>query len=553
MTKRIFRSIILVAAAVLLACFIAFFAVLTDYYFNYSETQLAAQTQLVARAVENEGEGYFDNLDAGEIRITLIAADGAVLFDTQSDASTMENHSEREEFIEAVETGSGSAWRNSATLTERMLYHAKRLSDGRVLRLAASQASVLSLVMGMICPLVVILVVAMVLSGVLASRLARHIVKPLNELDLDKPLENDAYEELSPLLTRVEHQHRQIEAQLRQLRRRKEEWDAVVGNMNEGIVLLGSNNSILGINRSAERILDVRAGCTGNDFITICRNINVTELLDRAEKDDKAECVERFGAREYQVSASVVQGAGGAQGKVLLFFDVTDRMSAEKMRREFTANVSHELKTPLHTISGSAEILKNGIVEPEDMPRFIDRIYMESQRMITLVDDIMGLSRLDEGAVNAPRADMSLKSIAIDTAARLKQEADGKHISMNVYGDEGQLRGIRPLITELVFNLCDNAIKYNRDGGSVDITIADSHELTSITVADTGIGIPLESQERVFERFYRVDKSHSKEIGGTGLGLSIVKHVARIHDAAISLRSDMGVGTSITIDFPKVK
>ncbi|MDD3400964.1 MAG: ATP-binding protein [Eubacteriales bacterium] len=551
MTRRILNSILLVAAIVLFAGFVSFFAVLTDYFFNYSESQLSTQTKLVAQAVENEGMSYFDNLDANEARITLIAADGTVLFDTQSDASTMENHSEREEFIEAVKTGSGSASRNSSTLTERMLYHAQKLSDGSVLRLATSQASVLSLVMGMTYPVVIILIIALVLSAILASRLAKHIVKPLNELDLDKPLENDAYEELSPLLGRVERQHRQIESQLRQLRRRKEEWDAVVGNMNEGIVLLGSNNTILGVNRSAAKILDAHEDCNGNDFITICRNVNVLGLLERAARGEKAECIECFKTREYQISASTVQGVSGAQGVVLMFFDVTDRMNAEQMRREFTANVSHELKTPLHTISGSAEILKNGIVEPEDMPRFIDRIFTESQRMITLVDDIIGLSKLDEGEGDAPHTDLCLGDIALDVAERLKQGADAKHVSVNVLGDEGQMLGIRPLIFELVFNLCDNAIKYNRDGGTVDITITDSKESTAITVADTGIGIPLESQKRVFERFYRVDKSHSKEIGGTGLGLSIVKHVARLHDATISLSSTLGVGTSITIDFPK--
>lgn len=551
MTKRIFRAILIVAAAVLAACLIIIMGVLYEYFTGLSETQLRTQTSLIARAVENEGGAYFDGLNAGEYRITWIDPDGTVLLDTQSDAAAMESHADREEFIEAVETGTGESSRYSATLTERMLYCARRLSDGSVVRVASSQNSILTLVLGMLQPILIVLVIAIVLSAVLASRLAKRIVKPLNELDLDTPLENDAYEELSPLLTRIERQHRQIEAQMAELRRRQEEWDVVAGSMNEGIVLLNERNAVLGINKSAMLLLGTDRACIGRDFLTVCRRLDIQGLLGRSAAGEKSELVAELVGREYQIDASPVMSGGEVKGAALLFFDVTDKARAEQMRREFTANVSHELKTPLHTISGSAEIMKNGLVEPEDMPRFIDRIYTESQRMITLVDDVIRLSGLDEGAGDMPRETLSLKALAEDAAKRLAPQAGVKRVTLTVEGGSGELSGVAPLVAELVYNLCDNAIKYNRDGGSVDVRIEDTPDEAVLTVADTGIGIPPESQDRVFERFYRVDKSHSKEIGGTGLGLSIVKHVARMHGARLELRSELGKGTTITVGFPK--
>ena len=551
MTKRIFRAILSVAAAILAACFLIILGELYTYFNGISAAQLRTQTGLVAQGLSHEGAAYFDGLDTGSYRVTWIDAGGAVLYDTESDPADMESHADREEFREAAETGLGESARYSVTLTERMLYCAARLPDGSVVRVASAQHTILTLVLGMLQPLILVLVLAIVLSALLASRLAKRIVRPLNELRLDAPLENEAYEELSPLLTRIEHQKRQIAAQLEELRRKQEEWDTVTGSTGEGIVLLNENNAVLSINRSALSLLRADKGCVGQDFLTVCRRLDVQALLEKAAVGDTAETTLPLDGRIYQVNASPVLSGGEVKGTALLFFDVTEKAQTEQLRREFTANVSHELKTPLHTISGSAEIMKNGLVAAEDMPRFLDRIYTESQRMITLVDDIIRLSRLDEGAGDGPRERLSLKALAEDAAERLRPQADLRQISLSVSGDPGQITGITPLVAELVDNLCDNAVKYNRPGGSVQLQVADEPGEAVLTVADTGIGIPAEDRDRVFERFFRVDKSHSKEIGGTGLGLSIVKHVARLHQAKVELHSELGAGTTVTVRFPK--
>lgn len=552
MTKRIFRSILIVASLILAACLVIVLGVLYDYFTAVSEAQMITQTSLIARAVENEGEAYFDGLEVGGYRITWIGANGEVLYDTQSDAAAMESHADREEFIEAAETGAGESSRYSATLTERMLYCAKRLSDGSVVRLASAQNTILTLVLGMLQPILIVLVLAIILSAVLASRLAKHIVKPMNELNLDEPLENDAYEELEPLLGRIERQHRQISAQMEELRGKQEEWDTVANSMNEGIVLLNEKKGIISINGSAMKLLSAESDCVGRDFLTICRSLDIQRLLSRAAGGEKSEIVVELNGLDYQVNASPVLSDGKVKATALLFFDVTEKARAEQMRREFTANVSHELKTPLHTISGTAEIMRNGIAAPEDMPRFIERIYTEAQRMIALVSDIIRLSGLDEGiSVDQAFERLSLKTTAEDVKKRLAPQAEEKNITFDVSGDDGEISGIAPLITELVYNLCDNAIKYNCENGSVIIDIKETENEVILSAADTGIGIPAAAQERVFERFYRVDKSHSKEIGGTGLGLSIVKHVAKMHNAQLKLSSRLDEGTTVTLSFPK--
>ena len=549
MTRRIFKSIIAVAAAVIAACFIIILGILYEYFSALSAVQLKNQTSLIAHAVENEGAAYFEGLDAGEYRVTWIAADGSVLYDSQGDAQAMENHSGREEFIEALSDGVGESSRYSSTLTQRMFYCAQRLSDGTVLRLANAQHTIFMLVIGILQSVAVVVIIAIVISALLASRVAKRIVKPLNELNLDSPLENDAYDELAPLLSRIDRQHRQIAAQEEELLRKQQEWNAVTDSMNEGIVLLGEQSTVLSINKSAARLLETDRGCVGENFLTVCRRIELQPLLQSAAAGGTAECRLFFGEREYQVNSSPVVSEGAPKGTVLLFFDITERLRAEQLRREFTANVSHELKTPLHTISGSAEILKGGLVSPEDAPRFTARIYDEAQRMIKLVDDIIGLSRLDEGEAGAAPENMSLKSAAEAAVGRL--EAEASDITLSVTGDEGLINGIPYLIDELIFNLCDNAIKYNRAGGSVSVNILDRPGETVLSVSDTGIGIPPDAQERVFERFYRVDKSHSKQLGGTGLGLSIVKHVALMHSAKITLESTPGEGTTVSVIFPK--
>lgn len=395
------------------------------------------------------------------------------------------------------------------------------------------------------------MILAFALSSALASSLSKRIVRPLNALNLDEPLKNETYDELSPLLTRIERQHRQIDDQMKELRRKRGEWDAVTGSMNEGIVLLSENGMILSINKSAMKLMGAEGDCVGRDMLSVCRRIDVQQLLERAAGGEKAELVADFSGAEYQLDASPVVSSGEVKGIALLFFDVTERMRAEQMRREFTANVSHELKTPLHIIAGTAELMKNGLVAREDMPRFIERLYEESRRMSRLVNDIIELSRLDEGAENAPRIEMSLKAAAEGAAERLAPEAEKENIRIAVSGDDAKITGVPSLIGELVYNLCDNAIKYNRPGGRVDISISDGRDGAVLTVADTGVGIPRESLERIFERFYRVDKSRSKATGGTGLGLSIVKHAALLHGAWVGVESEPGRGSTFRVTFPK--
>ena len=551
MTKRIFKSMLIVASVILIASFIIILGFSYNYYTRVSADNIKTQTDLIARAVELEGSDYLDSLNMKGYRVTWISPDGTVLYDSEADAAYLENHNDREEFIEAVDSGFGESSRYSSTLTERMIYFAQRLSDGSVIRLASSQGTVLLLVFKMISPVCIVLLIAVILSIVLASRLAKRIVKPLNALDLDKPLENETYDELSPLLMRIEHQHRQIREQMRELERKQEEWNVMTGCMNEGIILLSENNVILSINESAARILGASADCVGQDMLSVCRSLDTQELLEQASQGIKTEKIVEFSGAEYQLNASPVWDDGKVKGLVLLFFDVTEKVHSEQIRREFTANVSHELKTPLHIISGTAERMKNGLVKAEDMPDFIDRIYSQSQRMIALVDDIIELSRLDEGMVSAPRDIVHLKTTAEHVAAQLAPEAAKENITLTVNGDDGVIRGVPTLIGELIYNLCDNAIKYNRPGGRVEVTVEDKASRVMLKVADTGIGIPSADRQRIFERFYRVDKSRSREMGGTGLGLSIVKHVAKLHDADIEMTSVLDKGTVFVVSFPK--
>lgn len=551
MTKKIFISILLVSAVVLLACFAITVGVLYSYYTGISESQLKAQTSVISHAVENEGIGYFNDFKENGCRVTWINSDGTVIYDSEAQASSLESHADREEFIEALETGFGKSSRYSSTLTERMLYCAQKLADGTVIRAAYPQSTVFMLFLGMLPPLCIVFIISIALSGLLAYRLSRQIVQPLNAIDLDKPLENDTYDELSPLLKRIELQHRQIDRQLNELSRKREEWNAVTESMNEGIVLLSADNTVLSINKSASLLLDTSADCIGQDMLEICRRIDIQSLICQAAEGKNAEITAELRGREYQINASPIISDGSVKGTALLFFDVTDKLQAEQMRREFTANVSHELKTPLQVISGTSELMINGLVKNEDIPEFAERIHGESLRMITLVDDIIELSRLDEGAAEVPKEKVCLMTAAEAVAERLAVSAQHKDVSVSVAGDKAVINGIPALITELIFNLCDNAIKYTLPGGRADIVIKDENNEAVLTVSDTGVGIPEDAQSRVFERFFRVDKSRSKEIGGTGLGLSIVKHIAEIHNARIYLKSKPGKGTSITVVFPK--
>ena len=549
MTKRIFRATLLVGVAVLIASLTLVMGALYSYFGRVQESQLRDELSLAVVGVEQNGMDYLRKLESDQYRITWLRADGAVLYDTRADAESMENHAQRQEVQQALATGEGESSRYSDTLLQKTVYYAKRLPDGTVLRLSAIRVTTGVLVLNMLQPILLVLAVALILSGVLASRLARRITEPLNRLDLEHPLENDTYEELAPLLRRMEHQRRQIDRQMDELRRRSEEFEQITGSMSEGLVLLDEAGVILSINPAARRLLDAAENCVGQDLLTVDRDVALSDALRQAAEQGHSEFRGQRTGREYQFDVTRIQSEGRTAGTVLLVFDVTERAFAERNRREFTANVSHELKTPLQGIIGSAELLENGLVKQEDVPRFIGHIRSEAQRLVTLIGDIIRLSQLDEGEP-MPAEPVELLALAREAAESLQSAAAARNVTITVEGEPVELTGVRRLLYEIVFNLCDNAIKYNTDGGRVQVTVTKENETAAVTVRDTGIGIPPDQQDRVFERFYRVDKSHSKASGGTGLGLSIVKHAVQYHHGAIHLQSEVGKGTEIRVTFP---
>ena len=552
MTSKIFKSILSVAIAVLLASFVIIIGVLYPYFGDVQETQLKDELSLAASATEQLGERYLEGLDYTRYRLTWIDANGAVLFDSHADAAAMENHADREEIKAALVSGNGSSTRQSSTLTEQTIYEAARLNDGSVLRISVSRATALLLVLGMLHPVVIVLIIAVALSAWLAHRMAKKVVQPLNNLDLDNPTKNEAYEELSPLLHRIHAQHMEIKSQMRTLKRKQEEFDQITSNMKEGLVLLDSMGRILSINPAARVLFGAGSDCVGEDFLTIDRKQNMRAALEEAKAQGHADFRAKENGREYQFDLSRIDSEGNSHGMVILAFDVTEQVNAEKHRQEFTANVSHELKTPLQSIIGSAELLENGIVKEEDIPRFVGHIRKEASRLVFLIDDIIRLSQLDEGA-EMPREDVSLRVLSEEVCETLADAAKLKDVSLEVTGDDGVLNGVRRLLYEVVYNLCDNAIKYNTPGGSVKVSVAQKDGEVLLRVQDTGIGIAPEHQDKVFERFYRVDKSHSKQSGGTGLGLSIVKHAVQYHHGKITVESELNKGTTISVLFDTMK
>ena len=549
MTKKIFQSILLVAGCVLLASLLIIMGFLYDYFGGVEENQLRDELSLAAAAVEDGGTDYLSQLTADRYRLTWIAADGSVLYDTRTDAESLENHASRAEVSQALTTGTGESTRYSSTLMEKTMYYAQRLDDGTVLRISISRATVGMIAVGMIQPLLIVLIVALILSGLLARRLSRRIVDPLNSLDLEHPLDNDAYEELSPLLKRIHRQHVEIQTQLRELREKTDEFTQITGSMREGLILLDEHGSILSINAAAQTLFGADAQCVGRDFLTIERSHEISAAIQAAVTDGHSEVRAERAGRVYQFDISRITSNGKLLGTVILAFDITEQEFAERNRREFTANVSHELKTPLQGIIGSAELIENGMVRPDDLPRFVGHIHAEAARLVTLIDDIIRLSQLDEGDA-MPTEPVDLLAVSQEAAENLHDAEAARDVTVSVTGQPSVIPGVRRLLYEVVYNLCDNAIKYNRDGGRVDVTVAADAGGSSITVADTGIGIAPEHQSRVFERFYRVDKSHSKASGGTGLGLSIVKHAVQYHHGRIELESTPGMGTTIRVVFP---
>lgn len=553
MTRKIFQSIIAVVISVLLLSL----ALITGVLYNHFETtmldQLRTTAQFAEQGVEREGMAYFDDLHARNCRVTWIAADGTVKYDNRSDPKTMENHADRQEVREAMENDSGTSVRRSSTLSEHTMYYAKRLSDGTVLRLSMSQRSVLFLMGGMLSPLVFIFLAACLLAGVLSYRVSKKIVKPLSEIDLKHPEQVETYDELSPFLQRIAAQNREIDARMAEIRKQQQEFSMITENMSEGLFVVDRNYQILSYNKSAMQIFGMDPRQEHENLLAVNRSEGFRNAVDSALKGRHAQENLELNGRVYQIIANAVCQPDFAEdmvGAVILVLDVTEKEAQEQYRREFTANVSHELKTPLTSISGIAEIIRNGIVKPEDIPHFAGKIYDESQRLITLIGDIIKLSRLDENQVPMERETVDMLEMARDVVQQLSSVARKSGVTLVANGTHGQVQGVRQVLGEMVYNLCENAVKYNRAGGRVWVDVQQVADRVVLRVKDTGIGIPAAEQGRIFERFYRVDKSHSKAVGGTGLGLSIVKHGAALHYATISVRSEPEQGTEITLTFP---
>ena len=544
MTSKIFRSTVVVAVVVLLCSLGIVLGVLYNHFTDVQVQQLKDELSLAVTGTEQYGNAFLENVEADRFRVTWIAKDGTVLFDTQADQTIMENHADREEIREAMATGSGSAVRNSSTLTEQTYYEAQRLTDGTVLRISTNQASAWALMMDLLWPILMIAVLAIGLSLILARRMAKNIVEPMNNLDLEHPLSNHTYEELSPLLRRINQQHLQIDAQMRKLQHKTDEFIQITSHMQEGLVVLDKETHIRSINSAAMQIFGAEESCVGVSFFQVNRSHTLRNALNDALDRGHGSAVLELEGRAYRFDMSSIQSDGNLLGAVVLAVDVTESRNAEQMRREFSANVSHELKTPLQGIIGSAELLESGMVKQEDTPRFVGHIRKEAARLVSLIEDIIRLSQLDEG-VELPAEQVDILQLAEDVKEILVPSATDKQVEVRVSGTGFTVMGVRRMLQEILYNLCDNAIKYNIPGGSVTIHA----ENNRLVVSDTGIGIPAEHKDRIFERFYRVDKSHSKASGGTGLGLSIVKHAAAYHNAAIALESNPGKGTTITIQF----
>lgn len=551
MKNKIFRALVALAAmAVLVASGLITFLVSQDY-FNETKKELAQEARYISMGLESGGNDFLNKIAAengSNVRITLIDKDGIVLFDNQAEAKTLENHAMRQEIMEAVAVGAGEAERFSDTLDKTTYYYAVRLEDGKILRLARTIDSIYKSVLQMLPIMGGIVIVVAFLASIVARRVTFNIIKPLDQVNLDEPLDNETYDELAPFLTRIAKQKRQLSKNLKKLRGKQEELTIITNNMNEGLVLLNGQQNVLFINESAAKIFGFSTKeVIGRNILTVDRAQEVQDLLQKVSQAGKGEGLYEKDGHFYQLSGSSVNGSGS----VILIYDVTEKMTAEKLRREFSANVSHELKTPLQSILGYAEIMKNGLVKDEDKQRFLERIHAEAGNMIELIQNIMELSRLDENKTLDEFEDVDLLKLAQSVTLRLKHKAQTKGVTLNVSGSSACVCGVQSILSEVLYNLVDNSIKYNKDNGRIDVKVQDGSEEVTVSVSDTGIGIGAADRERVFERFYRADKSHSKEIGGTGLGLSIVKHGVLFHKGRVELESEPGVGTTITFVLPK--
>lgn len=552
MTKRIFRSILLVSVIVFLLGLACILAALYSYFSRQLEQELKSEAHYLSLAVMHGGAEALNDLSSVNSRITLVGVDGEVLYDSRTQADTLGSHADREEIQEALQSGSGSAVRYSSTLGEKTVYYAVRLPDNSVLRVSSTQYTIFSILFALIQPLCAVLLVMLILSALCASRASKKIIAPLNHLDLEHPEKNEPYEEIVPLLTHISRQQKTIRQQLRDAQQQQEEFSLITEHMSEGLLVVDGQTRLLSYNSSALHLLGAAEAQTGRSVFALNRSQAFCQAVEKALEGQHNDRTLSLNERICRISANPVIQDGKAVGAVLLVVDETEKNQREALRREFTANVSHELKTPLTSISGFAEILRDGLVKPEDMSKFAGRIFDEAQRLIVLVEDIIKISQLDEGAIQYEKTPVDLSELIQEILHRLSPAAQRAGVELYQEGVSCSLTTVRPILEEVLYNLCDNAIKYNRQGGRVTVSISDNEDGVSIAVEDTGIGIPAAHLNRVFERFYRVDKSHSREIGGTGLGLSIVKHGVAFLGAAVHVDSTPDVGTVFTVRFPHI-
>ena len=552
MTKKIFKSIMFVCALVLAVGLAAVMGILYSNFDGQMRKELSKEAAYLAYGVEQQGVEYLKNIKDKSARITYIDQDGTVLFDNEADVSEMKNHSDRTEFQKAEKYGAGESSRYSDTLSEKTIYYALRLKDGTVLRVSGTQDSVLALVENLIFPLCGLLCLMLILSGIMASAISKRIVKPINELDLESPKENQIYEELSPLLSKIHRQNREIQNQLELAKQQQEEFSLITENMQEGLIVIDKYTMILSANSSAWNLFHMDRVRQGESVYCLDREEEFRHAIEQVLSGEHTELVLKLNGSDIQLIANPVIRDKKTEGAVVLLVNVTEKLERESLRREFSANVSHELKTPLTSISGFAEIMQGGLVKNEDIPKFAGRIYKESQRLLQLVEDVIQISQLDEEKTSYVWEPVDVYQVCKNAFESLKEKAKRLNVHLYICGERMKMEAVRTLLEEAVYNVCDNAIKYNRNDGSVSVFLTQTAQEIQIVVKDTGVGIPKEDQGRVFERFYRVDKSHSKEIGGTGLGLSIVKHAVGALKGSVILRSEEGNGTEITLRFPKV-
>lgn len=555
MTKKILTGVITVSMIIMLVCVGLVMGIMYDYMGEKIDEQLKNEAIIIEEGWNMGGQAYLADLaaraDMGS-RVTLISATGQVLFDSMADSSSMENHTEREEVQEALTEGEGFAIRTSFTLQQDTRYYARKAEDGSIIRTSVNHYSQLALLLDTLGMVIITVVVLIIISVIISYRVAKAIIKPINDIDLDNPDISENYEELGPLLHRIHHQNVRIKKQMEKLRKNREEFSIITENMSEGLLIIDKDMEVLTHNKSALEML----GSHGEDsfdgsVLKLNRSEPFRTAVSEALAGRNAQVMLEVGESVYEIISNPVTEKGSVSGAVLIILDVTKKAEGERLRREFTSNVSHELKTPLTSIYGVSDMIASGMVKAEDVQGFARTIKEESSRLISLINDIINLSQLDENTVPQEMTKIDVSEVAETVVERLSGKAAESNVTVNFRGEPSEITAVEYILDEIVYNIVENAVKYNKPGGSVDVSVQNIGESCIFTVKDTGIGIPAGARERVFERFYRVDKSHSKKIGGTGLGLSIVKHAVAYLGGSIELESEEGKGTTVIVIFSK--